>query len=68
MTDNSGATSTTTVPVQVRSPYQASVLGTAGLVDYWRLGETSGTTFADSVGGANADHVQRGQPRRVATR
>jgi PKD repeat protein len=54
VTDNSGATSTTTVPVVVRSPYQAAVLGTAGLVDYWRLGETSGTTFADSVGGANA--------------
>jgi YD repeat-containing protein len=54
VTDNAGATSTTTVPVQVRSPYQAAVLGTAGLVDYWRLGETSGTTFADSVGGANA--------------
>jgi YD repeat-containing protein len=54
VTDNSGATSTTTVPVQIRSPYQAAVLGTAGLVDYWRLGESSGTTFADSVGGANA--------------
>jgi hypothetical protein len=24
------------------------------LIDYWRLGETSGTTFADSVGGHNA--------------
>jgi YD repeat-containing protein len=54
VTDNAGATSTTTVPVTIRSPYNAAVLGTAGLVDYWRLGETSGTTFADSVGGANA--------------
>ncbi|MBS1845823.1 MAG: PKD domain-containing protein [Actinobacteria bacterium] len=54
VTDNSGATSTTTVPVVVRGPYQAAVLGTPGLVDYWRLGETSGTTLADSVGSANA--------------
>ena len=27
------------------------MLGTPGLVDYWRLGETSGSAFADSVGG-----------------
>jgi subtilisin family serine protease len=30
--------------------YSDTVLGTAGLVSYWRLGETSGTTAADSQG------------------
>ena len=54
VTDNSGATSTATVPVQVRGPYQAAVFGTPGLVDYWRLGEASGTALANSAGGAAA--------------
>jgi PKD repeat protein len=54
VTDNSGATGTTTKVVTVRSAYNAAVLATSGLIDYWRLGETSGTTFADSVGGHTA--------------
>ncbi len=54
VTDNKGATNTTTQNVVVRGPYNAAVLGTAGLIDYWRLGETSGTTLADSVGGLSA--------------
>ena len=38
----------------MRSPYNAAVSGTSGLIDYWRLGETSGTSLADAVGGRNA--------------
>jgi hypothetical protein len=33
--------------------YNATVLGTSGLQNYWRLDETSGTTFADSKGSLN---------------
>jgi PKD repeat protein len=54
VTDNSGATATTTQTVTIRGPYNTAVSNTSGLIDYWRLGETSGTTFADSVGGHNA--------------
>jgi hypothetical protein len=32
------------------APYRDTVLGQAGLLSYWRLGETSGTTAADSKG------------------
>jgi PKD repeat protein len=52
VTDNSGATATTTQTLTVRGAYNNAVLSTAGLIDYWRLGETSGTTFANSVAGA----------------
>jgi PKD repeat protein len=52
VTDNSGATGTTTQTVTVVGPYYKAVSSTAGLVDYWRLGESSGTTFANSVAGA----------------
>ena len=31
--------------------YSATVLGTPGLVSYWRLGESSGTSAADTKGG-----------------
>jgi type IV pilus assembly protein PilA len=44
----------------------AQVLSTAGLVGYWRLGETSGTTALDSSGNGNngtyAGTPTRGQP------
>jgi YD repeat-containing protein len=54
VTDNGGKTATTTVPVTVNSggvsSYGDAVLGTAGLRDYYRLGEASGTTLADSKG------------------
>lgn len=30
--------------------YSSTILATAGLVSYWRLGETSGTSAADSIG------------------
>ncbi|GAB3049947.1 hypothetical protein GCM10027053_06070 [Intrasporangium mesophilum] len=45
--------------------YRAAVLGTPGLVSYWRLDDTSGTTAADATG-ANAglyyNGVALGQP------
>jgi len=55
VTDNLGATGTTTRAVTVRGPYENAVRSTAGLIDYWRLGESSGSTsLADSVGSATA--------------
>jgi PKD repeat protein len=54
VTDNLGATATTTRALSVRGPYENAVRSTAGLIDYWRLGETSGSSLADSVGTATA--------------
>ncbi|HSS42857.1 MAG TPA: N,N-dimethylformamidase beta subunit family domain-containing protein [Solirubrobacterales bacterium] len=58
VTDNGGKQATKEIPVTVSvagvSSYSDAVKDTPGLIHYWRLGETSGTTFADSVGGANA--------------
>ncbi|HEX5713921.1 MAG TPA: PKD domain-containing protein [Solirubrobacterales bacterium] len=62
VTDNGGASSTTTRSVAIEAQpgpeevagYAESVLGTAGLIDYWRLGEPSGSVFVDSVGGNHA--------------
>jgi YD repeat-containing protein len=54
VTDNAGATGTTTVVLKVQSPYSGVVSSTSGLIDYWRMAETSGTSFADSVGGHTA--------------
>jgi YD repeat-containing protein len=54
VTDNLGATATTTRTVSVRATYETAVRGTAGLIDYWRLGETSGTSLADAIGGNTA--------------
>ena len=57
---------TTTSPVTVNSGgvsnYSDAVLGTPGLVHYWRLGETRGTTFADSVGTSPATDQRRRRP------
>jgi len=51
VTDDGGKTTTTTRTVTVKSDTYANVvLGTTGLLDYWRMGETTGTTFADSKG------------------
>jgi PKD repeat protein len=52
VTDNSGATGTTTQTLTVRGPYNDAISSTPGLIDYWRLGESSGTTLANSVAGA----------------
>jgi YD repeat-containing protein len=58
VTDNSGNTAVVTHPLTVErsgsGSYATRVLGTAGLLDYWRLGDTSGTTLVDGKGGANA--------------
>ena len=59
MTDNGGKTATAALPVTVNSGgvsnYGDAVLDTAGLQHYWRLGESSGSVFADSKGTAVAN-------------
>ncbi len=52
VTDNGGGTGTTThvLIVGTGSPYSGEVLNTPGLIDYWRLGESSGTSLADAKG------------------
>ena len=58
LTDNQGATGTATLPVTITSggvsSYGDAVLDTPGLVNYWRMGEASGPTFADSKGTSHA--------------
>ncbi|MET0558381.1 MAG: PKD domain-containing protein [Solirubrobacterales bacterium] len=54
VTDNLGATGTSSVVLNVQSNYSGTIAGTSGLADYWRLGETSGTSLADGVGGRTA--------------
>jgi PKD repeat protein len=55
VTDDTGITATTTRSVVVgAASYSSTVLGTPGLLDYWRLGESSGTTLADAQGTADA--------------
>ncbi len=58
VTDAAGKTATATETVSIdgsgAGSYSARVLATAGLIDYWRLGESSGTTLADSKGTAPA--------------
>jgi YD repeat-containing protein len=52
VTDDDGATATTTVSVVVKAAsYSSTVLGTQGLLSYWRMGESSGTTLADATTG-----------------
>jgi YD repeat-containing protein len=54
VTDNGGKTATASVPVTVNSGglsnYGDEVLDTSGLISYWRMGEATGPTLADSVG------------------
>ncbi len=58
VTDNGGKTATKTLPVSVSvagvSSYPDAVKDTPGLLHYWRLGDGSGSTFVDSVGGKDA--------------
>ncbi len=54
VTDDSGAAATTSGKVTVRGPYENAVRSTAGLIDYWRLGETSGTSLTDAIGARTA--------------
>jgi PKD repeat protein len=57
LTDSQGLSATTTVQVKVLSQgvsdYEDAVLGTPGLLDYYKLGEPSGPTIADSAGTSN---------------
>jgi|GEM_PF-852218 len=54
VTDNLGATGTTSVVLNVQSNYSGTIAGTSGLIDYWRMAETSGTSLADGVGSHTA--------------
>jgi hypothetical protein len=54
VTDNNGATATTTRTISVRATYETAVRATAGLIDYWRLGESTGTSLTDAIGGNTA--------------
>ncbi|MEO8715244.1 MAG: PKD domain-containing protein, partial [Acetobacteraceae bacterium] len=57
LTSDTGLVSTTTVSVVVLDQgvgdYEDAVLGTPGLLHYYKLGESSGPTIADSGGSAN---------------
>jgi YD repeat-containing protein len=61
VTDGGGTTATTTRSLTVQSSggstYAATILATSGLRDYWRMGETAGSTFADSKGTSPATSV-----------
>jgi hypothetical protein len=56
------ATSAATAPVVAAgcaprsSSYSSAILGTAGLLGYWRLGEASGTVACDSTGRNNGGY------------
>jgi YD repeat-containing protein len=52
VTDNSGATATTTRSLVVNSAYRTAILATAGISDYWRQDDT-GTTAVDANGANN---------------
>ena len=74
VTDNGGKTATTTAAghgqrQRRRRTTATRSCDTAGLVDYWRMGEAAGPTLADSKGTSHGDasrgaHVRRA--RRVA--
>jgi PKD repeat protein len=57
VTDSQGLSSSKTVDVSVLeqgvSDYEDAVLDTPGLIDYYKLGEPSGPTIADSAGTSN---------------
>jgi len=57
VTDSQGLASTKTIDVSVleqgASDYEDAVLDTPGLIDYYKLGEPSGPTIADSKGTSN---------------
>ena len=50
-------TQTFTWEARDTSGYQGSILGTSGLLSYWRLGETSGTTANDARGSNNGTYT-----------
>jgi YD repeat-containing protein len=69
VTDGQGVRSTTNRALSVDNTgggsYPSRVLGTTGLTNYWRMGDTSGTALVDSFGSANATTV--GAPTLGAT-
>ena len=70
VTDNEGLTATATQTARIVGTYYGVIKGTPGLLDYWRLGERTGTTFADSVGANNATMtgtVTLGSPGAIPT-
>jgi hypothetical protein len=72
VTDNAGARDAfaTEVVVQAANAYRDDVLSTPGLLAYWRLGETGGTTAADARAaypGAYSGAVTLAQPGALAT-
>jgi hypothetical protein len=59
----------TTLPTPSTPSYRDVVLGTAGLVSYWRLGELNGTTAYDAKGTSNGTYaggVTLGTPGAIA--
>ncbi len=58
-TDQVGNTFTTATGATVINAglYENRVTNTTGLVNYWRLGEASGTAAADATGGANGTYT-----------
>jgi hypothetical protein len=76
VTDSHGHTATTSLTITVQGAvsgaYAQAVLETPGISNYWRLDETSGSTFADIVGGDAATitgslgSVTLGQPGAIA--
>jgi len=74
VTSSSGETTTTTTAVSVgpaaSTAYRDAVLGTSGLVSYWRLGEGSGPVAFDSKGTNNGSYgggVTLAQPGALAS-
>ena len=64
-----GTDQTFTTPASSPS-YSDTVLGTPGLLGYWRLGEQSGTTAVDATGSNNGTYVggsTLGQPGALAS-
>jgi PKD repeat protein len=61
VTDNSGNAAQTTLSITIEAPgtgsYSQRVLNTSGLLNYWRMGELSGTSLTDGKGTANATIV-----------
>jgi hypothetical protein len=55
--EGKNATQSFTWEAHDTSGYSGSVLGTSGLVSYWRLGETSGTAASDSRGSNNGTYT-----------
>jgi hypothetical protein len=50
-------TDTDSLSITVVSAYQTTILGTTGLVNYYRLGESSGTTITDLKSANNGTYV-----------